>query len=251
MKRADALGLIAGCGALGLGIGAAGAAEHWGYNGEAGPQHWSDLESDFRLCKVGQQESPVDLGDAVHADLGNFTASYRDVPLTIVNNGHTIQAAYANGGTFSLRHRTWQTVQYHFHAPSEHTSRGAHYAMEMHVVHQDAAKNICVLGVFMQAGAENPALATIWQNIPAHEGPPQTVPGVSAGVAALLPAGRTYYAYLGSLTTPPCSENVAWFVLRDPIAVSTAQIARFKAAIPYNARPTQPVGDQRFVLTGP
>jgi carbonic anhydrase len=225
-----------------------GSAPHWTYgDGEDGPAHWGDLAPDFHTCSIGLQQSPVNISDVATGAIGDIQRAYHASPLRIINNGHTIQVNYAAGSTLTLRGRTWEIIQFHFHTPSEHTYQGAHYDMELHIVHQNAAKQLCVLGVFMKAGTANAEIQKIWDAMPMQAGSEQTVSGVSVDVGALVPATKVYYNYLGSLTTPPCSENVEWLVLRDPIQVSAAQIARFKAAIPMNARPVQPV-NQRFII---
>jgi len=219
---------------------------HWGYTGENGPEHWGTLAPDFKTCDIGKQQSPIDFAGAIESKLGDLEIAYQATPLRILNNGHTVQINYAPGSSLTTRGRAYEIIQFHFHTPSEHTVSGRHYPMELHIVHQNAAKELAVLGVFLDSGADNPALAPIWAALPMHEAPEATVPGVMVNVKQLLPSSMQYYQYLGSLTTPPCTENVLWLVLRDPIRVSAAQIAKFKSAFPMDARPTQPL-NQRFV----
>ena len=223
-----------------------GEAPHWGYTGDVGPEHWGALEPDFKTCEIGKQQSPIDITGAIETKLGDLELAYEATPLRILNNGHTVQINYAPGSSLTARGRAYEIVQFHFHTPSEHTISGRHFPMELHIVHQNTAKELAVLGVFLDTGAENAALAPIWASLPMHEAPETTVSGVTVNVKQLLPSSMEYYQYLGSLTTPPCTENVLWLVLREPIRVSAAQVAKFKSAIPMDARPTQQQ-NQRFV----
>ncbi|MBV8081760.1 MAG: carbonic anhydrase family protein [Candidatus Eremiobacteraeota bacterium] len=245
-------GMFACAACASLGIPRAKAADHgeihWGYSGEAGPDHWGTLEPAFSMCSQGKLQSPIDLGQAIHAEFGDIELSYHETPLRILNNGHTVQINYEPGSTLALQGRTYQIVQFHFHTPSEHTANGKHYDMELHIVHQDDAKNLAVLGVFLKSGGTNAALDKIWSVLPLTETPEKTIAGVSVNAADLLPSKRSdFYQYLGSLTTPPCSEGVLWLVLAEPVSVSLNQVAKFKRAFPMDARPVQPL-NQRFLF---
>jgi len=228
-------------------------AVHWGYEGADGPSHWGSLAPDFSPCARGQQQSPIDLTDAgiIRANLGALAFDYHPTPLRIVNNGHTIQVNYGPGSTLTARGKKYQIVQFHFHTPSEHTRNGKLSDMELHIVHQGADKELAVVGVFLEQGPANEALAPIWQAIPTKVGAEKLIAGTMVNVAALLPTARSknlpYFFYMGSLTTPPCSEGVRWLVLAQPVALSLEQIARFREVIPMNARPLQRL-DRRFVL---
>lgn len=226
-----------------------GTAPHWGYAGANGPERWGSLSTDYGVCGSGSQQSPINLvtADAIHATIGHIRMAYRPVPLRIVNNGHTIQVNYPPGSTLTLRGPTFNLVQFHFHAPSEHTRDGVHYDMELHLVHTDAARNIAVLGVLLTQGAANPALDPIWSNMPAQAGSEKTVAGSMVDASRLVPASDAYFAYVGSLTTPPCTEGVKWVVLTQTASVSREQVQKFKSIIGMNARPVQPL-DQRFLL---
>jgi carbonic anhydrase len=217
----------------------AAAAEEWGYSGEDGPQNWGKLDSDFKTCSIGLQQSPINIASPVSARIGGLTTDYKATPMRIINNGHTVQVNYAPGSVLTVRGRRLVVQQFHFHAPSEHTLAGKHFPMEMHVVHKDDSGLLGVLGVFLQEGAANPAFASILAAAPKTAGPERTVAGETIDVARLVGNTATYFEYLGSLTTPPCSENVSWFVLTQPSSVSADQVATFKTLVPKNNRPVQ------------
>ena len=223
---------------------------HWDYEGEHGPAAWGTLCPEFATCNTGRSQSPIDLSGARATLLSDIETSYAPAQLRIVhhehvadvvNNGHTVQVNYPAGSTLVLGDRSFALAQYHFHSPSEHTLEGQHFPMEMHLVHKSAAGELAVLGVFIQEGPANPAFAPVWANLPEEKGVEVHLEHVMVDVDDLLPAERKTYRYEGSLTTPPCSEGVAWLVFATPITLSAEQIAAFRALVHGNNRPTQPL----------
>jgi carbonic anhydrase len=190
---------------------------------------------------VGNQQSPIDIAHPIQAKLGDLALAYQPTPLRILNDGLTVQVNQAPGSRLTIRDRTYNVVQFHFHTPSEHTVSGRRYPMELHIVHEDSEEEQAVLGVFLDLGATNEALEPIWSALPIKKTPETIVPGVSVDIRRLLPVSMVYYEYIGSRTMPPYTENVRWLVLREPIGVSAAQVSRFKEAFPMNARPVQPL----------
>jgi carbonic anhydrase len=225
----------------------AGHKPHWSYSGEGSPEHWGDLSKDFEYCKMGKSQSPIDI--PVKAKMANRTlkVDYKSVPLKIINNGHTIQVNYAPGSTVTIDGMSYDLVQFHFHAPSEHTSGGKHYAMEAHIVHKSADGKLAVIGINMKEGKENKFIKTLWDNLPAKVNEEKVENGVIVNAADLLPKIYPYYYYSGSLTTPPCSEGVSWNVLAAPIEVSKAQVDKFVSLLGNNARPVQGVKDRQVM----
>lgn len=222
---------------------------HWGYDGEVAPEHWGDLSPDFAACSAGKQQSPVDIPATAAVNPPRLHFSYRPSALTIVNNGHTIQVNYDQGSTLQVDGAAYPLVQFHLHALSEHTLNGAHTAMELHLVHKDSQDRIAVVGVMIKEGAYNAAYEPVLAHMPAEEGEPAAIAGVTVNAAALLPAQQSFYRYDGSLTTPPCSEGVTWFVMAEPVELSPAQIAAFEALYDHNYRPVQPLNGRTFLLT--
>jgi len=239
------LGLLCASSLAGIAAPAAcaeGAAHHWSYAGETGPTHWAALEPEFGACRVGHAQSPIDIRtDLVQkADLPAIEFAYRPSPLKIVDNGHTIQVNYAPGSFIDVDGHRYQLVQFHFHKPSEESIDGRRREMVVHLVHADADGHLAVVAVLLTAGAINPMVAALWSNLPAHKATEVQAPGVQIDAADLLPADHAYYTFAGSLTTPPCSEGVTWFVLQRPSTLSSAEIDRFAKLYPMNARPLQP-----------
>ena len=246
MERRDFLRGLALLAACPLCVKTAYAAEgvHWGYEGEEGPEHWGSLGKENSACSAGSQQSPIDITGAIKADIPDLATDWKSGG-TILNNGHTIQVKAA-GGTLKRGDKTYDLVQYHFHAPSEHLVDGKGFPMEVHFVHKHAETGeLGVLGVFMAPGARNETFASVAAKFPQKAGEEVALEAVDP--KGLLPASLKYWAYEGSLTTPPCSEIVDWMVAMEPIEVDPADIKKFTALYSMNARPAV-AGNRRYVL---
>lgn len=220
----------------------------WNYGGTANPTRWGELEDNFYQCEVGRDQSPIDLDDAVDSSPASLSFNYQATPLDVVNNGRTIQVNYQPGSTVNIDGETYELIQFHFHTPSEHQIAGEAAPMELHLVHQNDAGELAVVGVMLAAsGASNPVIESIWQQIP-EEGGQNIVEGQTVNAINLLPENKTYFSYAGSLTTPPCSEGVSWTVLAEPIQVSESQVEAFTNLYPVNARPVQAVNGRQIEL---
>jgi carbonic anhydrase len=231
--------------ALCLGPLAAPAAEHphWSYEGKTGPAQWGALEEDFAACRLGKHQSPIDVTSSRKAPLPPVAFAYRSSPATVIDNGHTIQVKVKPGSTLTIGGKTFQLVQFHFHRPSEEKVKGRASAMDAHLVHQAADGKLAVVAVLLEPGAASSLVDAVWTGTPKGQG--ESAPGaLTIDASSLLPASRGYYAFTGSLTTPPCSEGVSWIVLKSPVEISREQIATFARRYPNNARPVQPVGDR-------
>jgi carbonic anhydrase len=225
-------------------------ATHWTYEGEKGPQFWGKLDPDFSLCADGHSQSPIDIAKTSPALLPKLRAKFSPANLRIVhhehladeiNNGHTIQVNYSEGDTMTIGDTNYELIQFHFHAPSEHTVQGKQYPMEMHFVHKSPSGALAVIGVFIEKGAHNAAFDPIFSNLPKEKGVESHYEHVQVNVDDLLPHSHKSYRYDGSLTTPPCSEGVKWIVMQSPIHLSAAQIDWFTSRIEGNNRPVQPL----------
>ena len=225
----------------------AGEAPHWTYSGEEGPAHWGALDPAYAACATGLIQSPIDLGTGGSETEFHVEAAYAAVPLTILNNGHTVQVAAADAGELVSAGTSYSLVQVHFHAPSEHVIDGRPAPLEAHFVHKTADGKLAVLGVFVVEGAENPAFAALLSHLPETVAEAETFGDVAVDLAALLPQDMSVYRYMGSLTTPPCTEGVAWHVLRQPITASKDQIGRLALVLHGNARPVQPLNGRPLI----
>ena len=221
---------------------------HWGYEGDEGPTRWGELSAAYVLCAEGKQQSPIDIDIAsvATAALADIEFHYRPTNLNIVNNGHAIQVNYGAGSTMEVDGAVYNLRQFHFHAPSEHTINGEHSALEMHLVHQRSDGALGVVGVMINGGQANEQFAAMWDELPTEAHEERHVENTTINAEDLLPAERQYYRYDGSLTTPPCSEGVAWFFLRSPIEMSVSQISAFTAVVENNNRPVQPLNNREL-----
>jgi carbonic anhydrase len=172
-------------------------------------------------------------------DIADPVLNWQAGDLELINNGHTIQANVPEGSQSELNGQTYDLIQFHWHRPSEHTVDGDPFAMELHFVHADASGNLAVLGVLLKEGDANPLYDILWEGQP-EEGEANTLSDVD--FSRLLPGDLTTYVYAGSLTTPPCSEGVAWNVLETPAGISAEQVRAF--LYDGNARLVQPVNDR-------
>ena len=218
----------------------------WSYEGSHGPSHWGDVKSDYALCKTGKNQSPINITSAVKADLPPIQFAYQPSQLRIINNGHSIQVNYAEGSFITVGGKQYQLVQFHFHHPSEEMIKGKQFDMVAHLVHKSADGNLAVNAVLIKMGKANAFIENLWAHLPKEEGMEEAPANVTDDASGLLPAEHGYYTYPGSLTTPPCTEGVTWYVLKAPIELSNAQINKFAHYYKHNARPVQPL-DNRVV----
>ena len=226
---------------------------HWGYAGSEGPSYWGDLATANVDCKIGKRQSPINI-ETNSKDFGISDAGiyldYNDVNLDIVNNGHTIQVNISGNNEALINGKKYKLLQFHFHAPSEHTINGRAIPMEAHLVHIAADGELAVIGVLMTEGEANSFIGKIFDHMPADssKGHNSTKSSkLQINTNDILPTSKEHWHYMGSLTTPPCTQIVEWYLLREPITISTEQLAQFHKLYNGNARPTQPL-NKRAIL---
>lgn len=215
---------------------------HWGYEGGAGPSHWGEIEQEHEkhlMCREGVRQSPIDFNHVPGLRLDGLRSHYSKTPINLINNTHTILLKYQKGSYVEWEGEKLELLQIHFHHPSEHTVEGKSFPMEIHFVHRSGDHEYVVIGVFAKFGKTNETIQKLWKDIPTQIDKEHLEKGHLIDASALMPNKKGYYLYNGSLTTPPCSENVTWFVLEEPIEVSQKQVAYFQTFIDHNARPVQ------------
>ncbi|WP_229511175.1 MULTISPECIES: carbonic anhydrase [unclassified Massilia] len=211
---------------------------HWDYDGEFGPDNWGKINPAWSQCGKGNRQSPIDIRDGIKVDLDEIDFDYRPSTFTEIDNGHTVQVNLARGNFLNVGVERFELVQFHFHRPSEEKINGKGTEMVIHLVHRDARGRLAVVAVLLERGKANDAIQTVWNNIPLEKGQ-LGAPGIELDAFELLPNRREYYTYMGSLTEPPCTENVLWIVMKQPMTASPAQMALFSRLYPLNARPVQ------------
>lgn len=210
----------------------------WSYEGAGGPDNWGRLDPRNSLCASGQRQSPIDIRDGIKVDVEPIRFAYRPSRFRIVDTGRTVEVFLGDNG-FSLTGKNYTLQQINFHRPSEERIDGRRFDMSAHLVHRADDGQLAIIAVLLERGTENPFIQMLWNNLPLEKHLAVEPPSTSIDLDALLPASRNYYAYMGSLTTPPCTEGVLWLVMKQPVQVSQEQIDIFSRLYRHNARPTQ------------
>lgn len=223
-------------------------AAEWGYEGKTGPEYWGDLSSEYLLAKTGQHQSPIDISQATPEALSQIQFDYGPSQIDLVYNGHTVEEVENHESSITVDGKQFVLQQFHFHSPSEHTVNGKHSAMEMHLVHKSDDGEIAVVGVLIEEGADNAAFDVVWNYLPSAENR-ERKESVTVDAATLLPSDKNYFRYTGSFTTPPCTEDVLWMVLKSPVELSAEQIKSFRAIIKGNNRPVRPLNDREVAVS--
>lgn len=224
-------------------------APSWSYEGEGGPEQWGNLKPEYSTCKSGQRQSPINIERAKKTTLPAIQLQYKPSALKIIDNGHSVQVNYEPGSFILVGDKRYELRQFHFHHPSEEQIKGRSYDLVAHLVHADAEGHLAVVAVLFQAKSANPAIEALWRNLPSEKNKELAPPGQAVNAADLLPKDAGYYTFDGSLTTPPCTESVTWFVLKAPVNISSEQVAVFTKIYPHNARPVQPVNGRTIAET--
>jgi len=216
-------------------------AKHWAYMGAVGPKHWSELNPKFGMCSEGKQQSPINIVPTKDTDLKPLDIQYKTGASGIINNGHTVQVNIKDGSVLKLDGANYKLKQFHFHVPSENNINGNAFPLEAHFVHATDDGKLAVIAVMFQEGEANPVLAQAWKKLPTLEVGKEQKCGLTAEqIKSLMPKDKSYYKFTGSLTTPPCSENVKWQVFKTPVTASKEQINAFFTLFGFpNNRPVQ------------
>lgn len=214
---------------------------HWSYEGEYGPENWAAVKPEFNTCAIGKRQSPVHIQETgtLQGPAEALQFDYRPSGGSVVNNGHTIQVDLDRGNSLTVRGSTYQLLQFHFHHPSEEKVNHKGFSMVAHLVHKNDEGQLAVVAVLIDPGAANDLINKVWTHMPLDSGDRVRLPSSLIDVNALLPADQRYYQFIGSLTTPPCTEGVLWNVLKSPMTVSRDQLRLFAQLFPNNARPVQ------------
>ncbi len=229
---------------------------HWGYTSEVGPSMWSSLTPVYAACGDGKSQSPIDLNSVSNSGSPKLSLDYQTTSLKIahhehvddiLDNGHTIQVTVEEGSSFTLNEKTYKLKQFHFHTPSEHTVDGKHLPLEMHWVHQSDDGRFGVIGLLFEEGKSNNNLEVIIEHMPTLPGESNHYSDIKLDLNLHVPKDLSAYHYTGSFTTPPCTENVEWLVLRNKFTMGADQIKAFSSRLNNNNRPVQDLNDR--VLT--
>lgn len=211
---------------------------HWDYTGSVGPDAWGRMRPEYDKCATGNRQSPIDIRGGIAVDLEPIKFDYRPSAFSVIDNGHTVQVNVEPGNSITITGRRYELLQFHFHRPSEERIDGRQYDMVAHLVHKGVDGRLAVVAVLLDRGSAQAIVQSVWNNLPLEKGD-EVHAGTRIDLSQLLPEDKRYYTYMGSLTTPPCSEGVLWMVMKQPVPVSAEQVAIFARLYPMNARPIQ------------
>ena len=220
-------------------------AVHWGYEGDNGPEHWGDA---FPVCGKGKKQSPLNIIGPFEKSKDTLSVDYKEGPLKMLNNGHTIQVNVEPGSSLTIGKESFDLLQFHFHRPSEEQVDGKNASMVAHFVHKSKEGKLAVIGVMLNEGKDSAAIKTLWANLPPKEGEEFLPAKVTFNPASMLPKDMGFYNYEGSLTTPPCTEGVQFYILKSPVDISKQQLAKFPFKL--NARPVQSLNGRKITAGG-
>lgn len=233
----------------------------WAYAGPAGPPAWGRLKPEYALCARGQRQSPIALRDGLAVDQDPLGFDYPALPITVHDTGHGLEVTMRGQAALLLRGDRYPLVRISLHRPGQGSIDGRRYPMSVQLLHRDGQGRQVMLALMVEAGAAQPAVQQVLNNLPLEPGSRQAAVEPLA-LMSLLPAGggenagggskpgaQGYWTYMGSLTEPPCTEGVLWVVLKQPITMSPEQLALFARLHPENARPEQPAAGRRVKVS--
>lgn len=223
------------------GLGSAQTAAHWDYYGKTGPLGWGRLDPAYRLCSQGKEQSPIDIrGAKLNKALQPIEFHYMAASVELENTGNTVRVNVKPGSYIIANGVRYDLEQFHFHHPGEEAVNGKLTDMDVHLVHKSADGKLAVLAVRLseERGDANATLATLWQHLPTEAGKKESITEM-INPGGVLPGDRGYWTYMGSLTAPPCTEGVRWFVFEQPVSISRSQLQAFGQLYKINSRPLQ------------
>lgn len=227
----------------------------WGYTGDRGPQSWGELDPKWEQCGIGKAQSPIDLpsmGDEPRSQSDKLSVDYMSIPLRIKNSGHTLEVQNRTDSFLMVGSKRFDLLQFQFRSPSEHTLAGQRFPLEVQFVNKARDGELAILAVLLEAGDANKTLEEVWRKMPKSE----TQDYVNhekklLSVSDLISLSEGYYAYEGSLTTPPCSEGVRWFVAKETQEIEQRSVDQLRNVLGGRSnRPVQPVGDRKVFFFG-
>jgi carbonic anhydrase len=224
---------------------------HWGYTGHEDPAHWGDLDPQYAECKLGGSQSPINISKEITVEtkgLEPIMFHYITGASEVINNGHSVQVNVKPGSFIQIDGKEFELKQFHFHTPSENQINGKNFPLEAHFVHAAKDGSLAVVAVMFEDGKVNEVINKIWKKMPKKPGQ-KALCGLSTQmINALLPKEKAYYRFDGSLTTPPCSEGVRWFVLKAYLTISKKEVDEFLHTLHHpNNRPVQPINARKVL----
>jgi len=233
-------------------VGASTPINKWGYDGVTGPANWGEIG--YPLCNTGEQQSPVNIPHDAELKNDGLLFNYKPSIIQAINTGNTVKFDYEWTSYLRAEGKRYNLISIDLHSPSTHAIDNVYYPMEMHLMHRTYYGKKAIVSVFLQdekiakvsqSADYNASVDSVFTSLPTTAG--KAIHSKQRFNATdLLPADKSYYQYQGSLTIPPCSEAISWFVLKQPITVTSDQLMRFRALYDHNARPVQALNSRYF-----
>jgi carbonic anhydrase len=221
---------------------------HWGYVGEHSPVHWGDIKEEYKLCSNGKMQTPINIIATKDIDIKPIDFNYNALSKSLINNGHSIQVNIKDGSFIKIDNIEYNLKQFHFHTPSENNINSVEYPLEAHFVHKSKDGKLAVVAVMFKEGKANLILEKIWSKLPLKVDNKINFTLSSDDIKSIIPKDNQHYKFMGSLTTPPCTENVQWLVYETPLSISKEQVTKFFNIFGHtNNRPLQDV-NSRVIL---
>jgi carbonic anhydrase len=213
----------------------------WSYQGKTGPLLWGKLDPAYQACSKGHEQSPIDIrGAHLNKALGPIQFRYISGSVTLTHDGHTI-VGHVNPGSYIVAGGVrYELIEFSFHRPGEEAVKGKLADMDVQLLHRSKDGKLAMVAVRLIEDPSNPnaTLATLWAHLPKTAGASEKVTEM-VNLGGFLPADRGYWTYMGSLTTPPCTEGVRWFVFEQELGLSREQLRAFTALFRMNSRGVQ------------
>lgn len=211
----------------------------WGYEGAGGPEFWGRLRPEYGRCDQGSRQSPIDLREGLAVDLEVPRFDYGPVAFRVADSGRWLQIT-PYGGSLTVLGKSYSLDRVRFVRPSEHTIEGRRFPLEAQLMHRTEEGALAVVSVLFESGVENAFVQAALNDLPLERLGSVMPPGRVIDPADLLPSSRAYFTFMGSLSTPPCTEEVLWLVMKATPGVSPAQLDILQRLYAPNARPVQP-----------
>ncbi|SIP97105.1 carbonic anhydrase [Chryseobacterium sp. RU37D] len=225
------------------------AQEKWSYQGDKSPEHWSEFEGNEK-CGQSKSQSPIDIttSEVVSGKSKKDIIFHYDINdiKDINDNGHTLQFDFKEGNYIIYNQKKYFLIQFHSHEESEHTIDGIRYPLELHFVHKAMDGSVLVIGLMVKEGQENSYFEKLsaFKNLTKDQ---KVDTDINFNPENMYPKNKSYYTYSGSLTTPPCSDNVTWIVFKNSIDMTKTEIEDIAKHLPKsNNRPIQPLNGRKI-----
>jgi len=204
--------------------------------GPLGPSHWQGV------CSAGTMQAPIDIEHAEKLPIPQLHFRYQSVDLDVINdcNRYRILSRFPDNYWLKVGKAPYFLSELHFRAPGENAVNGKRPRMSIQLVHLSLESRFLIIEIPVVAGKENAAMKTLLEHVPAP-GKESKVGGVKIDPVDFLPEDRSFYRFPGSLTTPICNEEVMWYVMKNPVEFSEAQITEYMKYYQDTARPLQPL----------